>query len=87
MGQLLNGRINEIKVIGHSLSLADYESLGFIFSKADKNRPRIIIYYFDEDGKIDLIINLKQILGRDVFDDYQRQGLLKFVNSKEAWEK
>lgn len=84
---MLSERITEIEVIGHSLNLADYESLNFIFSKTDVRKPKITVYYYDKESKSDLVINLEQILGKNVFDDYQRQGLLKFVNSKEAWEK
>lgn len=76
----------EIYVIGHSLNLADLESLGFIFSKCEEQgKPTITIYYYDAQARIDLIINLKSILGNNKFDEYQREGLINLVKSASAW--
>ena len=78
------GAFSEILVFGHSLSLADYESLHFIISTCEKEdfRPRITVYCYDEKAKIDAIINLRTILGKETFDGYQREGLVCFIESK-----
>ena len=75
---------SEIFVFGHSLSLADFESLHFIISACQKEdfKSPITIYCYDEKAKIDAIINLRTILGEEMFDNYQREGQLNFVESK-----
>lgn len=88
LNYVLKNNIEEIYIIGHSLNIADYESLSFIFSKCENPlKPKITIYYYDEESKIDLIINLKLILGNDKFDLYQREGMINFLDSKRAWIK
>lgn len=88
LNYVLNNYFEEVYIFGHSLNIADYESLNFIFSKCEEAmKPRITIYYFDNDAKLDLAINLKTILGNDKFDEYQRDGLINFVLSKNAWTK
>lgn len=85
--KMLSEKIGEIEVIGHSLNLADYESLSLIFSRIRGSNPIITVYYFDNESKNSLIINLEQILGKDRFDKYQREKRLQFIDSKKAWER
>lgn len=84
--EFLDRDFEDIHILGHSLSLADYDSLHFILTKCEKNeKPNIRVYYYDSKARIDLTINISNILGRDKFDEYQREGKLIFVESKEAW--
>lgn len=88
LNHVLGNNFDDIFIIGHSLNVADYESLHFIFSKCeDPIKPRITIYYYDDKARIDLIINLRAILGSSKFDEYQREGMLNFVISRKAWIK
>lgn len=85
---VLNNSFENIFIIGHSLNVADFESLGFIFSKCeDAIKPKITIYCLNDVAKRDLIINLKTILGNNKFDEYQREGMLSFIDSNRAWIK
>lgn len=86
LDHILNNSFENIYIIGHSLNVADFESLGFIFSKCEGEvKPIITIYYLNDIAKRDLIINLNSILGNNKFDEYQREGMLRFVNSNRAW--
>lgn len=84
---MLSENVTEIEVIGHSLNLADYESLSLIFSKTARQDPKITVYYLNNEAKNSLIINLEQILGKERFDKCQRRGKLRFIDSKKAWER
>ena len=72
--------VSTIYVFGHSLSLADYESLNYLFSSYSKKLNKIVIYCFDYNARIELTINLKTILGEALFCQYQRQGIISFPN-------
>ena len=88
LDHVLDNSFEDIYIIGHSLNIADYESLSFIFSKCEDGfKPKITIYCLDNIAKRDLIINLKTILGNNKFDEYQREGMLSFINSNKAWIK
>lgn len=89
LNNILESAIFEcINIYGHSLNNADYESLHFIFLKCSaKSKPTIVTYYYNEDAKVNLIINIKKILGDEIFDEYQREGKLLFINSNKIWIK
>ena len=85
LSDLLCKNIEEIYIFGHSMNLADYESLSYVFTCAEKNgKPKVNIYCLNDSAKIDIIINLREILGSNKFDDYQRQGYLSFPYSSET---
>ena len=85
LSSILKDDVVKIYVFGHSLNLADYESLHFIFSSCEKyDKPEIVVYCYDELAKINSIINLRTILGKEKFDNYQRNNRLSFLNSKAA---
>lgn len=88
LSKALNNNFEEVFVFGHSLNLADYESLHYILLGCESaDKPKITIFYYDDKARIDLVMNLRIILGIDKFDDYQREGKLNLVNSKKAWIK
>lgn len=89
LNSVLGDHIEEIIVIGHSLDIADYESLGFIFSKCEGDglKPQITVYYYDLEARMNLTINLEAILGSKKFDEYQRGDKLRFIPSEKAWIK
>ena len=79
---LLSDRITNVFIYGHSLSLADYETLNYVFSRLNVWKPHITVYFLDEDSKISLLTNLKILLGNELFDEYQKNGRIKFLPSK-----
>ena len=85
LAEVLYECFDEIHIFGHSLNFADYESLSFVFSKYTKYKPKVYVYCLDRKSKIELIVNLKLILGSDRFDEYQREGKLFFPDSKSFW--
>ena len=80
--------VGDIYVFGHSLSLADYDSLHYILSKEYEGglRPHIKVYCYNVKERMSLVINAKRILGDSLFEEYQRSGELEFVDSREAYE-
>ena len=76
--------VSAIYVFGHSLSLADYESLHFLFLSYSKKIRKIVIYCYDRNARIELTINLKAILGDDLFYQFQREGIISFPDSSET---
>ena len=85
---ILKNNYEDVFIIGHSLNLADYESLNYILTRCENGiKPKITIYFYDEVARINLIINLKTILGNEKFDEYQREGMLELIESKRAWIK
>ena len=87
LNEFIRNFFTDVVVVGHSLNAADYESLHYIFSICNESpRPNITIYYYNEKAKIELLTNLNNILGDENFDIYQKNGLIKLVDSKKAWE-
>ena len=77
---------NEIIIFGHSLNIADYESLNFILTRnIGIYKPRIVVYYYDNMAKMESILNLKTILGDELFNEFQREGKMEFIDSKKFW--
>lgn len=73
--------IEKVYVIGHSLSVADKESLLTIIANKKDNisdAPTVIIYYYDEKGKVDQVMNLFELLGCDTFTLFQQNNKLQF---------
>jgi len=71
----------KIIIFGHSMSIADKETLQFILknSKDINNKDfRIEIYTYDEDSKLDIISNLNDILGLEYFLNLQNSNKLIF---------
>ena len=84
LSRILSEDIEVIYIFGHSMNLADFESLNYIFSCSEKyGMPSVYIYCLNDSAKIDIIMNLRRILGNDRFDDYQRKGRLNFPYCKE----
>lgn len=73
--------VSTIYVFGHSLSLADYESLNLLFLSYSRKIKRIVVYCHDHNARIELTINLKTILGEELFYKYQRKGIISFPKS------
>ena len=71
----------KIIIYGHSLSAADKETLQYILKKskyADSKDFKIIIYCYNEDTKLNIISNLKEILGLEYLIDLQNTDKLIF---------
>ena len=85
LSRFLDNNIGLINVYGHSLSLADCESLRYVFDRCEEGgKPTIKIYCLNELAKIEIVNNLRRILGKNRFDAYQRENKLFFPYSKEA---
>lgn len=83
LSRLFNEDIAKIFIFGHSMNLADYESLEYVFSSSERHgKPEIVVYCYDEQTKIDIIINLKKILGDKRYYEYQRENRLSFPLSR-----
>ncbi len=71
--------INRIIVFGHSLNTADKDTLEFVFKecgKHSKSQVEITVYCYDEKSKLNIISNLKEILGLKYYTDLQMNGKL-----------
>ena len=71
----------KIVIFGHSLSTADKETLNYILKNskdANNDKFRIEIYCYDDDAKISIISNLKEILGLEYLLNLQNKDKLIF---------
>ncbi len=78
--------IKRIYIFGHSLSLADYESLNYVLVKTKRHLELIVVYYYDMEARIELTANLKTILSDELFYSYQRAGTIRFIKSNKVLE-
>lgn len=65
---------------GHSLDNSDEEYIKDLFSFNDPydENVRIIVYYFDEVAKFNLLNNLLQILKKNIVENWMKKKWLKF---------
>jgi len=85
ISNMLKDNIERIYIFGHSLNLADYESLSYIFSSCEKaEEPEIIVYCYDKISRRNIIVNIRKILGDEKYSIYQRKNKLSFLDSKTA---
>ena len=65
---------NKIIVFGHSLSIADKDTLNYILTncqRIDGERVNLEVYCYDEESKLSIISNLKVILGLELYTELQ----------------
>ncbi|ENU93083.1 hypothetical protein F971_01123 [Acinetobacter vivianii] len=69
-----------ILIWGHSLDISDEVYINEIFSLNDKNYfdVHVVIYYFNNQAKFDLLANLLHILGKEKVELWMKNGRLKF---------
>lgn len=70
-----------ITVWGHSLDRSDASYIREIFSFNGvliEHRCNVIIYYFNEQVKFDLLNNLLDIIGKIILEKWMKKGWLKF---------
>ncbi|UIJ76070.1 MULTISPECIES: AbiH family protein [unclassified Acinetobacter] len=70
-----------IKVWGHSLDRSDSNYIKEIFSfngELIEHRCNVVIYYFHEQAKFDLLNNLLDIIGKIIVEKWMKKGWLKF---------
>lgn len=89
----LLSNIWRVIIYGHSLSLADRYSLGWIFLSYDENSQRfagyikdIIIYYYDDLAYDQLIVNLIRLIGQDKALQYVSEGKIQFIRMEDNSE-
>lgn len=70
--------IINIFVWGHSLDISDEVYINEIFSLNHQDYVNVIIYYFDNYSKFNLLTNLLHILGKDKVEHWMKKGWLKF---------
>jgi len=70
-----------ITVWGHSLDRSDANYIREIFSFNGvliEHRCNVVIYYFNEQAKFDLLNNLLDIIGKIIIEKWMKKGWLKF---------
>ncbi|HEO1795275.1 AbiH family protein [Acinetobacter baumannii] len=72
--------IINIFIWGHSLDISDEIYINEVFSLNDGNyfNTNVIIYYFDNHAKFNLLTNLLHILGKEKVELWMKKGWLKF---------
>ena len=70
----------QIFIWGHSLDVSDKSYIAEIFSfNYDYDQQvRVIIFYFNQTAKFDLLANLIHILGNELIEKWMKNGWLKF---------
>ncbi|MFI7816769.1 AbiH family protein, partial [Acinetobacter baumannii] len=72
--------IINIFIWGHSLDISDEIYINEVFSLNDGKyfNTNVIIYYFDNHAKFNLLTNLLHILGKEKVELWMKKGWLKF---------
>ncbi|ENR5724719.1 hypothetical protein J8387_00700 [Acinetobacter baumannii] len=72
--------IINIFIWGHSLDISDEIYINVVFSLNDGKyfNTNVIIYYFDNHAKFNLLTNLLHILGKEKVELWMKKGWLKF---------
>lgn len=72
--------IINIFIWGHSLDISDEIYINEVFSLNDGNyfNTNVIVYYFDNHAKFNLLTNLLHILGKEKVELWMKKGWLKF---------
>jgi len=65
---------------GHSLDISDEQYIKelFSFNEEKDQKVRVIVFYFNQQAKFDLLANLLEILDKDLVEKWMKKGWLKF---------
>lgn len=74
------GRREVINILiwGHSLDSSDKDYINEIFDLNSEGWINVIVFYFNETAKFDLLANLLHILGKEKVELWMKKGWLKF---------
>ncbi|HAV3444879.1 TPA: hypothetical protein JIE08_003303, partial [Acinetobacter baumannii] len=67
-----------IFIWGHSLDISDEVYINEIFSLNNEDHINVIIYYFDNYSKFNLLTNLLHILGKEKVERWMKKKWLRF---------